>query len=88
MKYAELQSERGGDFFWKARVNAVTVYVNGEPRPVRLTSASVSGGPAGRSTAVVDSGMPIILASPDIANGIYGALGIGPGGDGQCKYLL
>lgn len=38
-------------------------------------------------TAVVDSGMPIILASVEIANGIYGALGIGPASDGQCELI-
>lgn len=86
IKYAALQSEQSGDFYWKAGISALTVYVNGEAKPVRLTSASASGGPIGQPTAVVDSGMPIILATPDIANGIYGALGIGPGSDGQCKY--
>ena len=88
VKYAEIQSERTGDFFWKARVNAVTVYVGGEAKPVQVTAGSVSGSPLGRATAVVDSGMPIILAAPEIANGIYGALGIGPGSDGQCESLF
>ena len=69
-------------------MSAVTVYVNGQAKPVMLTSASTSAGGSGKSTAVVDSGMPIILAAPDIANGIYGALGIGPANDGQCKLSL
>ncbi|KAK7684268.1 hypothetical protein QCA50_012592 [Cerrena zonata] len=82
-KYAALQNEQSGDFYWKAGISALTVYVNREAKPVWLTSASASGGPIGQPTAVVDSGMPIILATPDIMNGIYGALGIGPGSDGQ-----
>ncbi|KAH8078426.1 hypothetical protein BXZ70DRAFT_1012766 [Cristinia sonorae] len=44
-----------------------------------------SGNCAAFATAVVDSGMPIILASLDIANGTYGALGIGPASDRQCE---
>ncbi|KAK7678909.1 hypothetical protein QCA50_018049 [Cerrena zonata] len=83
IKYAALQNEQSGDFYWKAEISALTVYVNREAKPVWLTSASASGGPIGQPTAVVDSGMPIILVTPDIANGIYGALGIGPGSDGQ-----
>ena len=39
------------------------------------------------ATAIIDSGMPVILARQDIANGIYGALGVGPGNDGQCECL-
>ncbi|CAL1713873.1 unnamed protein product [Somion occarium] len=77
--YAPLVSEYSGDYFWKANVNAITVYVDGVPKPISLKSASRVQG--SMTTAVVDSGMPIILASPDIANGIYGALGIGPGSD-------
>ncbi|TRM61998.1 aspartic peptidase domain-containing protein, partial [Schizophyllum amplum] len=32
--------------------------------------------------AVLDSGVPLILARPDVANAIYGAVGVGPGADG------
>lgn len=51
--------------------------------PIRM-AANLGGTP----TAVVDSGMPIILASTSIANGIYGALGVGPSSDGNCTCLL
>lgn len=94
IKYANVLIDPTGAYFWKVGVRAITVYVNGQPRPVVLPATDSSGGggtgtggggqggfPA---TAVVDSGMPIILASVGIVNGIYGALGIGPASDGQC----
>ncbi|EKM50305.1 uncharacterized protein PHACADRAFT_264924 [Phanerochaete carnosa HHB-10118-sp] len=60
--------------FWQTTLNGINVYVDGVQNPVNVGSTA---------TAIVDSGMPVILASQDIANGIYGALGIGPGSDGQ-----
>jgi hypothetical protein len=38
--------------------------------------------------AVLDSGVPLIITTSEIANGIYGALGIGPAADGQCGLPL
>lgn len=74
-----------GPFFWEAQLGGVSVWVDGVEKVVDIgSSAAYPGQPP---TAVVDSGMPIILATLSIANGIYGALGIGPASDGQCKYL-
>lgn len=77
--YQPLIQEPSGAYFWKAAIRGVTVYVDGVAKPVTVRSGTMSP----FATAVVDSGMPIILASVDIVNGIYGALGIGPGKDGQ-----
>lgn len=60
--------------YWQTLLNGISVYVDGVKMPVTV-------GPS--ATAIVDSGMPVILARQDIANGIYGALGVGPGNDGQ-----
>ena len=83
VEYASLASPPSapsgtGPFYWQARLNKITVYEGGVRKEVTIAKGS---------TAVVDSGMPIILASENIANGIYGALGIGPGSDGQCMSI-
>jgi hypothetical protein len=72
----------GGTLFWEVQVRAVTLYVNGSPKSVNLGN-SRSGNAL--PTAILDTGVPLILATSTIANGIYGALGIGPAADGQCK---
>ncbi|KAH8979401.1 aspartic peptidase domain-containing protein [Lactarius akahatsu] len=80
IRYSTLVSEHQGILFWEAEVRAITVYVNGTTLPVEL-GHSRSGNVF--PVAVLDSGVPFILAATNIANGIYGALGIGPAADGQ-----
>ncbi|KAF6741479.1 aspartic peptidase domain-containing protein [Ephemerocybe angulata] len=85
VEYDSLVAERSGTLFWKTGVRAVTVYVqnaNGETetREVKLPRA-VGGGAF--PSAVVDSGVPVILARSQIANAIWGAVGIGPAEDGM-----
>ncbi|RDB20409.1 Pepsin A [Hypsizygus marmoreus] len=80
IRYSTLVSERSGTLFWKVGVRAITVYVEGEARPIALgRSNSGSVFP----TAVLDSGVPLILTTQAVANGIYGAIGISPASDGQ-----
>ncbi|KAI6101819.1 aspartic peptidase domain-containing protein [Pisolithus sp. B1] len=79
IRYSQLVSESTGELYWKTNIMAITVYVNGQAMPVTLQSLSGTVQP----TAVLDSGMPVILTTSTIANGIYGALGISPGSDGQ-----
>ena len=83
VEYTSLVVEASGAYFWKTTVSAITVWVNGSPMPITLMSNEGGGQ---QVTAVVDSGMPIILTSVGIANGIYGALGVGPSSDGQCEF--
>ena len=84
--YSTLVSDHDGILFWEAEVSAITIYFNGSALPVELGRSS-SGNVL--PVAVLDSGVPFILTSPAIANGIYGALGIGPASDGHCEiYLL
>ncbi|OSC98151.1 acid protease [Trametes coccinea BRFM310] len=79
--YSGLVPESVGDLFWKANIKAITVYADGQPKPVPLPSSST--GTNGAPSAILDSGIPLILASPQIAYGIYGALGYGPASDGN-----
>jgi hypothetical protein len=69
--------------FWKTDIRAITVYIDGNPRPVNV-GLGLKG--TAYPIAVLDSGVPLILTTTTIANGIYGALGIGPASDGQCEY--
>ncbi|KAF8265631.1 aspartic peptidase domain-containing protein [Lactarius quietus] len=80
IQYTTLVSDKDGIMFWEVEVSAITVYVNGTAMPVQLGHSS-TGNPL--PVAVLDSGVPFILTSNQIANGIYGALGIGPAADGH-----
>lgn len=71
-------STGSGPQYWQSYISAITVYVDGVRKEIDVSSTA---------TSLVDSGTPVILASEAIANGIYGALGIGPGSDGQCKLI-
>lgn len=82
MRYLPLISERRGTHFWKVNVQSINVFVDGEDRAVEIGN-SVNGGVF--PSAVLDSGVPVILTTAAIANGIYGAIGIGPANDGQCE---
>ena len=70
-----------GILFWRVTVKAITVYVNGTMKSIQL-GKSVNG--ASSPIAVLDSGVSVILTISDIANGIYGAIGIKPSSDGMC----
>ncbi|KAI9510161.1 aspartic peptidase domain-containing protein [Russula earlei] len=80
VKYSAVVQQNRGFLFWQVEVHAITLYVNGSPLSVNLDHPR-SGNLF--PTAVIDSGVPFILAESHIANGIYGALGIGPAADGQ-----
>ncbi|KIK91413.1 hypothetical protein PAXRUDRAFT_830863 [Paxillus rubicundulus Ve08.2h10] len=79
IQYSSLIGPTVGPLFWQTAVRAITVYVNGQARPIELTSLSGAEYP----TALLDSGVPLIITTSEIANGVYGALGISPGSDGN-----
>lgn len=83
IQYSPLVSEQSGTLFWKVGVRAITVYVNGEPRKVDV-GRSYTG--AVFPSAILDSGVPLILTTSTIANAIYGAIGINPSSDGSCTF--
>lgn len=70
-------------YFWQAQLSSISVWVDGAEKVVDIgkSAKNVQSLP----TAIIDSGMPVILTSRTVANALYGALGIGPGSDGQCK---
>jgi len=82
--YSTLVTDRAGILFWKVNVRGITVYVDGVPHRVTL-GRSASGGVF--PTAILDSGVPVILTTPAIANAIYGAIGIDPASDGKCMFI-
>jgi hypothetical protein len=84
VQYSTLSSD-STSFFWKASVKAMSVWVNGVEKPVSLGKSNTG---ADFPSAVLDSGVPLILTTSAVCNGIYGALGIGPSSDGKCAYAL
>lgn len=82
--YAAVPSGPHGVLFWQGSVQAITVYDNGVRKPISLP-ASLTG--ARTPTAILDSGVPLIITTTEIANGIYGAIGVGPAGDGNCALI-
>lgn len=82
IRYSQIIGDSQGAYYWKTSVRGITVYINGRPKHITLESLSGSASP----TAVLDSGMPLIITTSTIANGIYGALGISPASDGNCMY--
>ncbi|KAH9919211.1 uncharacterized protein BXZ73DRAFT_80421 [Epithele typhae] len=54
--------------WWKAHISGITVHVDGQDKPVSL-SGNTPGSDAGKPTAILDTGVPIILATQAIANG-------------------
>ena len=79
--YSTLVGDKPGILFWKITVKAITVYMNGSMERIQLGN-SVTG--ASSPIAVLDSGVSVILTTSDIANGIYGAIGINPASNGMC----
>ncbi|RXW13833.1 hypothetical protein EST38_g12019 [Candolleomyces aberdarensis] len=81
VEYDTLLAERTGTLFWKTSVREVVVYgANGERLDVEL-GRGVMGGVF--PSAVLDTGVPLILATSRIANAIYGAVGVTPAEDGM-----
>ncbi|KAG6909398.1 hypothetical protein DXG01_000699 [Tephrocybe rancida] len=80
VEYSPLQSQREGTLYWKVVVRAVTVWAAGVDLPVQLGRGSAG---AVYPSAVLDSGVPLILTTRAVANGIYGAIGVSPSDNGQ-----
>ncbi|KAH9890389.1 aspartic peptidase domain-containing protein [Cubamyces lactineus] len=81
IQYSSIIQESIGPLFWQASVRAITVYANGQPKHVNLPLSST--GSNGQPSAILDTGVPLIIASQQITYGIYGALGYGPASDGN-----
>ncbi|KAJ3797425.1 aspartic peptidase domain-containing protein [Lentinula aff. detonsa] len=68
-----------GNLFWKTAIEDITVWVNGQAKPISLQKSFYESNP----TAILDTGVPLILSTKSIADAIYGAIGISPGNDGM-----
>ncbi|KAJ3881652.1 aspartic peptidase domain-containing protein [Lentinula edodes] len=68
-----------GYLFWKAGIADITVWVDGQAKPVTLQKSSYEASP----TAILDTGVPVILSTKVIADAIYGAIGVSPASDGN-----
>ncbi|KAF9266935.1 acid protease [Marasmius fiardii PR-910] len=83
-----------GAIFWKTSVRDITVWVDNQPRVVKLSRSGIggTGGAGPYPTAVLDTGIPLIFATRAVADAIYGAIGISPASDGfyylDCKTPL
>ena len=82
-----LSASSRGPIWWQGRVEGITLFVDGVKKTIPLPT-SVENFSGGTPSAILDSGVPVILTTQEIANGIYGALGIGPAADGNCKCPL
>ncbi|KAL5535120.1 hypothetical protein ACEPAF_3214 [Sanghuangporus sanghuang] len=80
IEYSDVVSENNGVLFWKAELRGITVYVNGTAKNIDL-GPSVTGSVF--PEAVLDTGVPYIISTPQIANAVWGALGISPANDGN-----
>lgn len=82
VQYTTVVSDTDGTLYWKTDVRAITVYVDG-------VAKSITVGRGVKSTpwpiAVLDTWVPTIVATSALANGIYGAMGVLPAQDGNCK---
>ncbi|KXN81933.1 Pepsin A [Leucoagaricus sp. SymC.cos] len=87
--YSTVVSNTAGSLFWKASVRDITVWVDGQPRPVDIGRSNTG---AVFPSAVIDSGVPYIFTTSKVANAIYGALDVHPASDGNyyvpCKTPL
>ncbi|KAF8815614.1 acid protease, partial [Phlegmacium glaucopus] len=80
IRYSTPVGDTLGTLFWKVTVTAITVYVNGTTQHIQV-GRSISGRTS--PVAILDSGVPLILTTTAIANGIYGAIGVHPAQDGK-----
>lgn len=71
-----------GPLFWKTAVRGITVYTNTSRMPIPLGR----GASGVYHSAVLDTGVPIILTTTDVANAIYGAIGVQPAADNMCMF--
>ncbi|KAJ6557910.1 aspartic peptidase domain-containing protein [Mycena capillaripes] len=67
-----------GPRFWKTSVRGITVYTNSSRMPIQL-GRGASGGAF--PSAVLDTGVPLILTTKAVADAIYGAIGVNPAAD-------
>jgi hypothetical protein len=95
--YTQVLSAAGGgqNLWWKLGISSMSVWADGQERPVALAREFSIGGeePSGDGSvsAVLDTGSSWIVVNDQTAASFYGALGddagVEKGDDGLCKYI-
>ena len=87
LTWAQVLSTTSGYLHWRTQISEIIVTDDqGIERSVSLSRSLVDGGRSSLwPVAVLDTGGSNILMRSDLANGLYGAIGIGPASDGMCK---
>lgn len=73
-----------GDKWWRVYIETITGWVDGQPKNINI-GGSTSLPSSATAVAILDTGGPIILATRQIANAIYGAWNVQPASDGNCE---
>jgi hypothetical protein len=84
LQFDKVSMYQTGTLFWATPLTAITVYVNGTAANI-TTGASQVNLNSVDPIAVLDTGIPYIFGRVNVINAIYGAYGIDPGADGQCR---
>lgn len=87
LQYNKVSMYETGTLFWAAPLTGLTAYVNGAAVDIPTGQPMVDSDSVD-PIAVFDTGIPYIFGRVDVINAFYGAYGIGPGTDGQCRPYL
>jgi hypothetical protein len=87
LAWAQLLSTPSGYLHWRTPISEIIVNdEQGNDRSLSLNRSLVDSGQSSLwPVAVLDTGGSNILMRRDLANGLYGTIGIGPASDGKCK---
>ena len=87
LTWAQVLPTTSGYLHWRTQISEIIVTDDqGIEKSVSLSRSLVDGGRLSLwPVAVLDTGGSNILMRSDLANGLYGAIGIGPASDGMCK---
>jgi len=87
LAWAQVLPTTSGYLHWRTQISEIIVTDDqGVEKSVALSRSLVDGGRSSLwPVAVLDTGGSSVLMRSDLANGLYGAIGIGPASDGMCK---
>jgi hypothetical protein len=87
LQYNKVSMYQTGTLFWAAPLTGLTAYINGTALNIPTGQCMVDPDNVD-PIAVFDTGIPYIFGRVDVINKFYGAYGIGPSADGQCRRCL
>ena len=88
LAWAQILPAPSGYLHWRTQISEIIVTdEQGIEKSIALGRSLVDNGQSSLwPVAVLDTGGSSILMRSDLANGLYGAIGIGPASDGMCKH--